>query len=118
MQLSRSLFAVVVMGSLLSIPVQAVVNVDYKLLGVTALGALVTFLQARKINDKKDVFSTALNAGSTVTQKTVKFVEANTKPVFTGVIAAAAAYYHKDILNNNAVNSALNLLKAAPVKPS
>lgn len=113
MPLSRSLLAIFTLGSLLSLPVQAA-EVNYKLLGAAAFGALVTFLQARKINDKKDVLSTALNAGSTATQSTVNFVENNAKAAFTGLVVATAAYHNTNILNNNALQAALNLLKAAP----
>src|SRR5437868_10228706 len=104
MQLSRSLFAVVVLGSLLSVPAKA--DVDYKLVAVGAAGALVAFLQARTVDEtKKDNLSTVLNAGSKPTKAVVSFLKKHAGSGLAGLASAWGLYHHKDILNTNLVKA-------------
>ena len=112
MQLSRSLFAVVVLGSLLSVPAKA--NVDYKLVVAGAAGALVAFLNARQVDEtKKDALSTVLNAGSKPTKAVVGFLKKHTGSGVAGLATAFGLYHHKDILNTNLVKAVVHYASQA-----
>lgn len=118
MQFSRSLMAAVVMGSLLTAPAKAL-DVDYKLVGACALGALATFLHKRTVDaTKKDAFSTVLNAGSSVTQKSVNFVKDNFVSGAVGLAAAFTAYHNKNLLNTHIAHTVFHYAKAAAQRPA
>lgn len=76
MQFSRSLFAVLALGSLTLISVSAKAEVDKKLAAVVGAVAGVAYLHERQVDEKKtDVVSKALNTGSAVVQSSFNFVK-------------------------------------------
>ena len=74
MQFSRSLFAVLALGSLISVSAKA--ELDKKLAAVAAAVVGVAYLNERQVDDKKtDVVSKVLNTGSSVVQTSFNFVK-------------------------------------------
>lgn len=112
MQLSRSLFAIVFMGSIVSIPLKA--DVDYRLLVSGAGAALVTYLAARNIDEtKKDIVSKTLNSGSKVTQNTIGFIKKHLVAGTAGLATGWALYHGKNVGNTHLVKFVSNLAKAS-----
>lgn len=111
MQLSRSLFIVIAMSSLVSLPAKAKVDIDPKLWGAIGSGAFVAFLHARHVdNTKTDVVSKALNTGSAVVQKTVQLVKDHAVSAAVGVGVAYLVYHNRHVLDTHAAHEGFRWL--------
>lgn len=100
MQLSRSLFAVIAMSSLLSLPAKAnETHIPWKLVGAGALGLTAGYLQKRQVNNNTDLVSKGLNTGSRVVQGLVNLVKENAVPAAVAATVAFLAYHNKHVHN-------------------
>lgn len=111
MQLSRSLFIVIAMSSLVSLPAKAKVDINPLLWGAIGTGAFATFLHARHVdNTKTDVVSRVLNTGSTVLQKTAQFAYDHRGSLAVGGIVAYLVYHNIHTPDTHAAHEGLRWL--------
>lgn len=119
MQLSRSLLAVTIMGSFLSVSTSSQAdnplltdNVKYVLAGAAALGAGYIYQRAVSNAANKGVLTSALDAGTTYSHKAVDFVNKWAPTAAVAGLAGWLAYHNKNVPNTYLVNHIKNLALA------
>lgn len=123
MQLSRSLLAITIMGSFLSVSTSAQAdsplltdNGRYLLAGAVALGA--GYLYQRTVSNaaNKGALTSALDAGTTYSHKAVDFVSKWAPTAAVAGLAGWLAYHNKNVPNTYLVHHLKNL--AVGTRPS
>lgn len=111
MQLLRSLFAVALLGSLISVPSQALTDNQAKALAAgLALGAVYLYNRTVSNEPNKNPLVAAQDVATKGIQNSVAFVGKWTPTALVGLTTFWAAYHNVNIPNTHAVNHVQNLV--------